>query len=431
MINVIILSILIIIIISGYIIYLFIKNNSSTPKLISPAQETSKNITDQNDILNYDRVLHNFRLATKKYEELIQDYQFEVTSIGSNEVVYNIDESFFVYIGIDDWNGYGQECGAPRPHVLIEELSYNNIFKFNATKFGEFFENSHYDIRVNRFYGIKNKYDYDKIKATKFFYVNQKLPKLNILERAKQWEGLPCHFIVVELYDDNDSAATIKYIMNENLEREAQTICRQIEQFRLRYDPINKIDNGKILRKLSKMKESFKQDKQLNKNLVWTLRGHLRYFFISEKTVDFDLQSRGVQILENYNNGLIDNIKWEEYGRFDGKWKSEFLVFEYCQKIYGTDDVLFQYSPSFLGHMSYDVFIISKNTAIEYQGKQHFVPVEFFGGEEHYSKQVERDKRKKVLSDKNGINLVYISYNEIITEELIKTRVEKRRDSSV
>lgn len=78
--------------------------------------------------------------------------------------------------------------------------------------------------------------------------------------------------------------------------------------------------------------------------------------------------------------------------------------------------------------MSYDVFIISKNTAIEYQGKQHFVPVEFFGGEEHYNKQVERDKKKKMLSNRNGVNLVYINYNETITEELIKFRVEKLQD---
>ena len=57
--------------------------------------------------------------------------------------------------------------------------------------------------------------------------------------------------------------------------------------------------------------------------------------------------------------------------------------------------------------MSYDVFIISKNTAIEYQGKQHFEPVEFFGGQEHFQKQVIRDKLKQELSAKNKIKLIY------------------------
>ena len=423
-------GILIIIAIIGFIIFSYYKNNDSTQQSMNSTQKISSNIAEKNIILNnnYSKALHDFGIATKKYEELIQNYTFTIYSIGANEVVYNISNSLIVYIGVDNWNGYGNECGSPYFHVLIEELTYNNLFKFNATKFGESFENSYQDIRVNRFYGLKNKYDYDKIKATKFFYVDKKLPQLNIFERAKNWEGVPCHFIIVELYDDNGSAATIKYITNENLEREAQTLCRHIEQFRLNYDPINKINNNDILKKLSQMKENFKRDKQLNKNLIWTLRGHLRYFFISEKTTDFDLQSRGAQILENYNHGLIKNIEWAEYGRFDGKWKSEFLVFEYCQKLYGVNDVLFQYSPPFLGQMSYDVFIISKNTAIEYQGKQHFVPVEFFGGEEHYNKQVERDKKKKMLSNRNGVNLVYINYNETITEELIKFRVEKLQD---
>ena len=426
----IIFSILIIIVICGIIIFIYYKNNDSMQKSMNSTQKISNNVADKNVILNsnYNKALHDFEIAKQKYEELIQNYTFDIYSIGTNEVVYNISNSFIVYIGVDDWNGYGHEGGSPYFHVLIEELTYNNLFKFNATKFGESFENSYYDIKVNRFYGLKNKYDYDKIKATKFFYIDKKLPQLNIFERAKNWEGVSCHFIIVELYDDNGSAATIKYITNENLEHEAQTLCRHIEQFRLNYDPINKINNNDILKKLFQMKENFKRDKQINKNLIWTLRGHLRYFFISEKTTDFDLQSRSAQILENYNHGLIKDIDWAEYGRFDGKWRSEFLVFEYCQKLYGVNDVLFQYSPSFLGQMSYDVFIISKNTAIEYQGKQHFVPVEFFGGEEHYNKQVERDKKKKLLSDKNGVNLVYINYNETITEELIKLRVEKLQD---
>ena len=136
------------------------------------------------------------------------------------------------------------------------------------------------------------------------------------------------------------------------------------------------------------------------------------------------MQSRGKQLLDLYNEGSYKDIDWHEYGRFDGRWKSELLVFEYCQKLYGKDNVLFQYSPSFLGHMSYDVYIIDKNVAIEYQGKQHFEPVEFFGGQEHFEKQVVRDKLKKKLSKEKGVKLVYINYDEIITEQLVKERVE-------
>lgn len=63
--------------------------------------------------------------------------------------------------------------------------------------------------------------------------------------------------------------------------------------------------------------------------------------------------------------------------------------------------------------------------AIEYQGKQHFEPVEIFGGKENFEKQKERDVLKKKLSDENGIKLVYINYWEDITAELIREKVEE------
>ena len=74
--------------------------------------------------------------------------------------------------------------------------------------------------------------------------------------------------------------------------------------------------------------------------------------------------------------------------------------------------------------MSYDIFICGLNVAIEYQGKQHFEPVEIFGGEEHFQEQIHRDQLKKDLSLQNGVALVYINYWEDISPDLIKRRVE-------
>ena len=73
--------------------------------------------------------------------------------------------------------------------------------------------------------------------------------------------------------------------------------------------------------------------------------------------------------------------------------------------------------------MSYDIFISRLNVAIEYQGKQHFEPVNFFGGKSSFEKLKIRDKEKAALSSKNGIKLVYINYWEDITPELIIERV--------
>ena len=75
--------------------------------------------------------------------------------------------------------------------------------------------------------------------------------------------------------------------------------------------------------------------------------------------------------------------------------------------------------------MSYDVFITGLNVAIEYQGKQHFEPVDFFGGEESFVNVQKRDKEKAMLSKERGIKLVYINYWENVTPELIRERVGK------
>lgn len=75
--------------------------------------------------------------------------------------------------------------------------------------------------------------------------------------------------------------------------------------------------------------------------------------------------------------------------------------------------------------MSYDIFISGLNIAIEYQGKQHYEPVEFFGGEEAFHDLQKRDREKAQLSKENGIKLIYINYWEEITPELIREKIEK------
>ena len=76
-------------------------------------------------------------------------------------------------------------------------------------------------------------------------------------------------------------------------------------------------------------------------------------------------------------------------------------------------DYIYQYFPKFLsdgvGHQSLDFYIPEYNVAIECQGLQHYKPVELFGGEEQFKKQIELDRNKKELCEKNGIKIIYYS----------------------
>ena len=66
-------------------------------------------------------------------------------------------------------------------------------------------------------------------------------------------------------------------------------------------------------------------------------------------------------------------------------------------------------SPKFLGRQHYDIWIPAIKVALEYQGDQHYKPVEYFGGNDSFQNQIVRDKRKKEISDKNGVCLIYVA----------------------
>lgn len=56
----------------------------------------------------------------------------------------------------------------------------------------------------------------------------------------------------------------------------------------------------------------------------------------------------------------------------------EFLLFSLVHDSYG--DAIYQYRTQWLGAQSLDVFIPSLNIGIEYQGRQHYEAIEYFGG---------------------------------------------------
>lgn len=56
-----------------------------------------------------------------------------------------------------------------------------------------------------------------------------------------------------------------------------------------------------------------------------------------------------------------------------------------------------------------DFYLPEYDIAIECQGKQHFAPIDMFGGEEFYNKTIKRDQAKKELCEKHNIEIVYFS----------------------
>lgn len=64
------------------------------------------------------------------------------------------------------------------------------------------------------------------------------------------------------------------------------------------------------------------------------------------------------------------------------------------------------------GRYRYDFYIPSANLLIEYDGGQHYFPVNHWGGEEQFQKQKRNDLHKNRLAEQAGISLLRISYQD-------------------
>ncbi len=72
---------------------------------------------------------------------------------------------------------------------------------------------------------------------------------------------------------------------------------------------------------------------------------------------------------------------------------------------------------TWLDGMRYDFYLMEYNIAIECQGEQHFIPIDFAGkgkewAEKEFISTVERDKLKKKLSDEYDIKVIYYVKDE-------------------
>ena len=66
----------------------------------------------------------------------------------------------------------------------------------------------------------------------------------------------------------------------------------------------------------------------------------------------------------------------------------------------------------------FDFFLPDINTIIEYDGAQHYMPVEYFGGEQQFAKQKNIDNLKNDWCKNNNIQLIRISYSQDIKKVL-------------
>lgn len=75
-----------------------------------------------------------------------------------------------------------------------------------------------------------------------------------------------------------------------------------------------------------------------------------------------------------------------------------------------------------------DFYLPNDKIIIEFNGKQHYVPVDYFGGEENFERQQYRDEFLSLYCKQVGIKLIEISYTEYDNiEKILKKKIKTKR----
>ena len=115
-----------------------------------------------------------------------------------------------------------------------------------------------------------------------------------------------------------------------------------------------------------------------------------------------------------------------EAGITSPRWASEYKLYRIVNSLYS--DAIYQYRANWLGRQSLDVFIPSLCVGLEYQGIQHYKPINIFGGKEGLENRIELDKKKRLLCKENRVDLIELRYDEPLDVEYIQSKIVRFLD---
>jgi len=124
---------------------------------------------------------------------------------------------------------------------------------------------------------------------------------------------------------------------------------------------------------------------------------------------------------------IIENEVRQKFGhrKIGEAWTSETILYYIVQSLFQDMTVLRHYRPKSLQGLELDIFIKELKVGIEYQGIQHFEPVDYWGGIEALQKLQARDKKKRELCRSLGIDLIYFKYDEGLSDDLVLAKLKK------
>jgi len=205
------------------------------------------------------------------------------------------------------------------------------------------------------------------------------------------------------LFVDNflESFYQEKYSFYHVLFGELKTIQQINKEF-----PTFKVDKRQDRTKRFKLLKDLSNEYIRNKRFEWDpYKGENIYsdcfiYYVEDKLLE--IFSTIIDILQNefrLSRGLP---------KIGEGWIGETNLYYQIKEKFSNYNIVQHGRPSWLGKQHLDIWIPELKIGIEYHGAQHDRPVDFFGGQEAYEKNVERDNRKKALCIENGVQLIEV-----------------------
>lgn len=97
------------------------------------------------------------------------------------------------------------------------------------------------------------------------------------------------------------------------------------------------------------------------------------------------------------------------------KLKSQTKLYERLKESFPNEEILFETGKDivWLEGQRFDIYFPKYNIAVEYNGIQHYIPKEYFGGQLGFKDTLKRDELKRAKCEKNNCVLFEIKYNYI------------------
>ena len=248
------------------------------------------------------------------------------------------------------------------------------------------------------------------IKATpmRTFRNSLKMPKF------KKWYGW---YIIIGYLESGVLPETFDYLP-DRIDAEIESALRfqysDLWEDLYRYEEIEHLDETMLKEWLSDLDQQYLTGNQrvLDKQYPENFR----------RAVAKALESKYTQA-----HRILENRIRKAFGKrsMAGQWTQENQLFSILKAMYPNEKVIQHYRPQMLEGLELDIFVKGLNLGIEYQGIQHYQPMEHLGGVRALEKTMERDLKKKALCEELGITLVYFHYDEVLSVDGVHQRVKE------